>query len=275
MIKVGQFNTLKIIREASMGVFLDDGEKGILLPKRFVPEGAGLDAELDVFIYHDGEERLIATTQKPYGVVGSIVKLKCVNSTPQGAFLDNGLMKDLFVPRSMQLQGMMKNGEYLVYIYIDNQTGRIAATEKFAHVLQNDTLTVKVLEEVTLTVLRRTNIGYVVIINNQHEGVLHHNEIYRAITVGDSFSGFIKHIYEDNRIDVAAGKSGYSRVESESEKILRLLQENNGYLPYYDKSDPEAIYEFFSMSKKTFKMTVGALYKQQKISLEKTGIKLL
>jgi uncharacterized protein len=275
MIKVGQFNTLKVIRTATMGVFLDDGEKGILLPNRFLPANTKIDDELNVFIYHDGDERLIATTQTPFGIVGSIVKLKCVNTTPQGAFLDNGLMKDLFVPRNMQLQGMIKNGEYLVYIYIDTLTGRMAATEKFAHVLQNETLTVKALEEVNLTVLRRSNIGYVVIINNQHEGVLHHNEIYRPITVGDTFTGFIKHIYDDNRVDVAAGKPGYQRVENEAEKIIRLLQENNGYLPYYDKSDPEEIYSFFSMSKKTFKMTVGALYKQQKITLEKTGIKLL
>jgi len=136
-------------------------------------------------------------------------------------------------------------------------------------------LNVKLLDLVNLIVYRRTDIGYVVIINNEHTGVLHHNEIYRSIGVGDKFEGFIKKIYSDNKIDVAAGKPGYQRVEDEAGKILRLLAENDGYLPYYDKSDPEEIYEFFGMSKKTFKMTVGNLFKQKKISLEKTGIKLI
>ena len=275
MIKVGEYNTLKVAREVSFGLYLDDGAEGILLPKRFVPESAKVGDELKVFLYHDGEDRLIATTQEPKGILGDIVKLRCISVTPQGAFLDNGLMKDLFVPRSKQQMGMIPNGEYLVKIYLDEQTGRLAATERIESFLSNDVLTVKELEVVDLTVYRRTDIGYVVIINNQHTGVLHHNEIYRDITAGDKFKGFIKKIYPDNRIDVAAGKPGYNRVEDETQKILRLLKENNGYLPYYDKTSPEEIYSFFGMSKKTFKMTVGNLYKQKKISLEKAGIKLI
>jgi predicted RNA-binding protein (virulence factor B family) len=275
MIKVGEYNTLKVIREVAFGVYLDDGAEGILLPKRFMPEAVKIGDELKVFLYHDGEDRLIATTQKPKGILGDIVKLKCITVTPQGAFLDNGLMKDIFVPKSKQQYGMIPNGEYLVKIYLDEQTGRLAATEKIEPFLSNDNLTIKVLDEVDLTVYRRTDIGYVVIINNIHTGVLHHNEIYRNITAGDTFKGFIKKIYPDNRIDVVAGKPGYNRVEDEAQKIVRLLQENDGYLPYYDKSDPEEIYSFFGMSKKTFKMTVGNLYKQKKISLEKTGIRLL
>ncbi|MGG9961026.1 CvfB family protein [Ferruginibacter sp. SUN106] len=276
MIKVGEYNKLKVIREVAFGVYLDDGAEGILLPKRFMPDNVKIDDEINVFLYHDGEDRLIATTQKPKGILGDIVKLRCISVTPQGAFLDNGLMKDIFVPKSKQQRGMIPNGEYLVKIYLDEQTGRLAATEKIEPFLSNDDLTVKVLDEVDLIVYRRTDIGYVVIINNIHTGVLHHNEIYRDITAGDKFKGFIKKIYtEDNKIDVAAGKPGYNRVEDETQKILRLLNENDGYLPYYDKSDPEEIYSFFGMSKKTFKMTVGNLYKQKKISLEKTGIRLV
>jgi uncharacterized protein len=275
MIKVGEYNTLKVIREVAFGIYLDDGAEGILLPKRFMPPNVKIGDELNVFLYHDGEDRLIATTQKPKGILGDIVKLRCITVTPQGAFLDNGLMKDIFVPKSKQQRGMIPNGEYLVKIYLDEQTGRLAATEKIEAFLSNDDLTVQVLDEVDLTVYRRTDIGYVVIINNIHTGVLHHNEIYRDITAGDQFKGFIKKIYPDNKIDVSAGKPGYNRVEDETQKILRLLNENNGYLPYYDKSDPEEIYSFFGMSKKTFKMTVGNLYKQKKISLEKAGIRLV
>lgn len=275
MIRVGEYNTLNVIRETPIGVYLDDGAEGILLPNRFVPAGAKTGDSLRVFIYHDGEERLIATTQQPKGVLGDIVKLRVVSITPQGAFMDNGLMKDLFVPKSRQQRGMIPNGEYLVKIYLDEQTGRLAATEKIEGFLSNDTLTVKEKDIVDLTVYRRTDIGYVVIINNQHTGVLHHNEIYRSIGTGDRFKGFIKKIYSDNRIDVAAGKPGYDRVEDESGKILRLLQENNGFLPYHDKSDPEEIYAFFSMSKKTFKMTTGNLYRQKKIVFEEGGIRLV
>ena len=272
MVHIGQYNILKVIRKTDFGVYLDDGAEGILLPKRFVPPNTNIGEELKVFVYHDSENRAIATTQTPKGIAGDIVKLKVVSVTPQGAFLDWGLMKDLFVARSQQLMGMRVGGEYLVKVYLDEKTGRIAASEKIDSFLSNDTLTVKELDAVDLTVYRRTDIGYVVIINNIHTGVLHFNEIYRNINVGDKFQGYIKTIRPDNKIDVVLGKSGYKRVEDEIEKMLRLLEENNGYLPYNDKSDPEEIYEFFGMSKKTFKMTAGALYKQGKIRFAKEGI---
>ncbi|MBC7886718.1 MAG: RNA-binding protein [Ferruginibacter sp.] len=281
MVKVGEYNLLKVIRAVDFGVYLDDGAEGILLPKRFVPTATAIGDELKVFLYHDGEDRIIATTQKPKGILGDIVKMRAVTVTEQGAFLDMGLMKDIFVPTSKQVMGMRPNGDYLVKIYLDEQTGRIAATEKLEPYLSNEELTVKELEVVDLIVYRRTDIGYVCIINNQHTGVLHFNEIYRNIQVGDKFRGFIKKIYPESndkddrfRIDIAAGKPGYSRVEDESGKILRLLEENNGFLPYNDKSKPEDIYDFFGMSKKTFKMTTGNLYRQRVISFEDTGIRL-
>ena len=275
MVNTGEYNTMKVLRLVDFGVYLDDGAEGILLPKRFVPANLNPGDDIKVFIYHDSDDRLIATTQQPHGILGDIVKLKAVSVTAQGAFMDWGLMKDLFVAKSQQLTGMLPNGEYLVKIYRDEQTNRIAATERFDNTLSNDVLTTKVLDVVNLIVYRRTDIGYVVIINNQHTGVLHHNEIYRSIGVGDKFEGFIKKIYPDNKIDVSAGKPGYQRVEDEAGKIVRLLEENNGYLPYYDKSDPETIYEFFGMSKKTFKMTIGNLFKQKRILLEDTGIRLV
>lgn len=275
MIKVGDYNVLKVLREADFGFYLDDGAEGVLLPKRFVPEGLKVDDEIKVFIYHDSEGRLIATTQHPKGVVGEIVKLKAITVTNQGAFLDWGLMKDIFVPKSKQLGGMREGAEYLVKIYVDEQTGRVAATEKIEPFLSNENLTVKEKDIVDLVVYRRTDIGYLVIINNKHTGVLHFNEIYQNIGVGDKLKGFIKTIRAENKIDVVAGRPGYNRVEDEAEKILRLLNENGGYLPYHDKSDPDEIYNFFGISKKAFKMATGNLYKQQKITFTKTGIKLL
>ena len=275
MIKVGDYNVLRVLRETDFGFYLDDGAEGILLPTRFVPQGLKIGDEIKVLIYHDSEGRLIATTQEPKGVVGDIVKLKAVTVTNQGAFLDWGLMKDIFVPKSKQLSGMREGAEYLVKIYVDEQTGRVAATEKIEPFLSNDELTVKEKDLVDLVVYRRTDIGYVVIINNKHTGVLHFNEIYQNIGVGDRLKGFIKTIRPENKIDVVIGKPGYNRVEGGAEKILRLLSENNGYLPFHDKSDAEEIYDFFGMSKKAFKMATGSLYKQQKILFTKTGIKLV
>lgn len=257
------------------GAYLDDGGEGILLPKRFMPRDLKVEDTIRVFIYHDSEDRLIATTQKPLGILNDIVKLRTVSVTEQGAFLDFGLMKDLFVPKSQQLVGMLPNGEYVVKIYLDEQTGRIAATERIEQTLSNNILTVKDLEVVDLIVFRRTDIGYVVIINNQHTGVLHFNEIYRNIGEGDKFKGFVKKIYPDNRIDVSAGRPGYQRVEDETGKILRLLDEGSGFLEFNDKSDPETIYQVFGMSKKTFKMTIGNLYKQKKLVFEENGIRKL
>ena len=275
MVKIGDYNVLKVLRAVDFGVYLDDGAEGILLPKRFMPEGLKVDDEIRVFVYHDSEGRPIATTQQPKGVVGEIVKMKALTVTNLGAFLDWGLMKDIFVPKSKQQNFMREGGDYLVKIYIDEQTGRVAATEKLEPFLSNDELTVKEMDEVDLIVYRRTDIGYVVIINNVHTGVLHFNEIYRNIGVGDKMKGFIKTIRPENKIDVAVGQAGYKRVEGEAEKILRLLNENDGYLPYHDKSNPEEVYAFFGMSKKSFKMATGALYKQKKIEFTKTGIKLL
>lgn len=275
MIQVGKYNVLKVLRKTQTGVYLDDGADGILLPKRFVPDGIRTGEELEVFIYHDSENRLIATTQKPLGIVGDIVMLKVVSVTPHGAFLDWGLMKDLFVAKSQQLAGMRVGGYYLVKIYLDEQTNRVAATEKIDRQLSNDVLTVKEMDEVDLVVYRKSDIGYVMIINNQHIGLLHNNQIFSELKVGEHLKGFIKTIRPDNKIDVVLGKAGYKKVEDETDKLIRLLKENNGYLPYHDKSDPEAIYAFFGMSKKTFKMTVGALYKQRKIDFAKQGIILL
>jgi predicted RNA-binding protein (virulence factor B family) len=276
MVKVAEYNKLRIDRFVEFGAYLDDGDKGILLPKRFVPEGVDIDDELEVFIYHDSEDKLIATTQKPFAKVGEIAYLKAVGTTNQGAFLDWGLMKDIFVPKSKQKNTMYKDEYYFVKIYIDEQTGRVAATEKIDTLLNNETLTVKELDSIDFHIYRETNLGYSCIVNHLHEGLLHFNEVFKKLYIGDIHEGFVKKIYpETNKLDIALGKKGYEKVEGETEKILRLLQENDGYLPYHDKSEPEAIYTFFGMSKKVFKMTTGSLYKQKKIEFTQTGIKLL
>ena len=275
MIKVGDYNRLQVLRLTQTGAFLNDEKEGLLLPIRFVPADTKVDDELDVFVYHDSEGRLIATTLHPKAVVGDIAFMKVVSTTPHGAFLDWGLMKDLFVPNSKQTSSMRLGGEYLVKLYIDEQTGRVAATEYIEEGLSNEDLAVKELEIVELLIFRETELGYAVVINNKHLGLLYFNEVYQNIAIGDKVEGFIKTIRPDNKIDVALGKPGYQKVEDEAGKIMRLLKAKNGYLPYHDKSAPEEIYDVFGMSKKVFKMTVGKLYKEKKIELTKTGMKLI
>lgn len=273
-VQAGYWNKLKVVKQVDFGLYLDGGEAGeILLPKRFAPQDAKPGDELDVFIYHDSENRLIATTQEPKGVVGDIVALSCVSTTNQGAFLDWGLMKDIFVPLSQQTSHMVKGGRYLVGIYVDEQTARVAATERFERMLSEYPEGLKEKEKVSLTIWRQSDLGYVVIINNRYTGILYFSDVYRDYDPGDTLQGFIKTIREDGKIDVAPGEAGYARVEDAGDKVWRLLEEQNGYLPYNDKSDPAEIHDFFGMSKKTFKMATGGLFKAGKIEFTKTGIK--
>jgi len=278
MIQAGIYHTLKVARKVDFGYYLTDGSDEILLPARFVPKGVKEGDLLEVFVYHDSDNRLISTTQKPKGIAGEIVLLQVVSTTEQGAFMDWGLMKDIFVPKSQQVARMHQGQSYLVLIYVDQQTGRVAATEKFHDHLANDTLTVKEMEQVSLTVWQKTDIGYKMIINNRHTGVLHFNEVFRELNYGERLEGFVKHIGPGTgtgqTIDLVLGAPGYQRVAGEREKILQMLKEHDGYLPYNDKTPPEEIYQVFGMSKKTFKMTLGNLYKEKIITLTKTGFRL-
>ncbi len=274
--QVGRFNTLTVAKGVEFGLYMDGGPLGeILLPKRFVPYGAAEGDKLEVFLYHDSDNRLIATTQTPNGVVGDIVAMRVVSKTGQGAFMDWGLMKDLFVPLSQQLSRMHEGEKYLVQLYIDEQTGRVAGTEKFNRTLSNEELSVVVGEPADILVWRQTDIGYSVIVNNKHTGVLHYSDVFGELEVGDKKRGYIKTIRPENKLDAALGERGYGRVTSEGERILQALRDAGGYLPLHDRSEPEEIYSLLGMSKKVFKMGIGALYRQRMIEMAKTGIKLV
>jgi predicted RNA-binding protein (virulence factor B family) len=271
----GSYHTLSVVKLVDFGAYLDGGEHGeILLPKRFAPKGLKAGDELEVFIYHDSDNKLIATTQKPFAQVGDIQVMDVVDTNRQGAFLDWGLMKDLFLPLSQQRSVLYKGMRIPVYVYLDKQTGRVAATEKFNQYLDNETLTVQENEEVDLLVSRETELGYEVFVNNKHIGLMYFSDVFGDMAIGDRLKGFVKRILEDNKLDIMPGERGYKRIESEVEKVWRMLQEHDGYLPYNDKSAPEEIYTYFGMSKKAFKMATGALYKQKKISFTQTGIRV-
>jgi uncharacterized protein len=275
MVNVGEYNTLKVVKEVDFGMYLDGNPDEILLPKRYVPAGLKIDDEINVFVYHDNEGRLIATTDRPVAVVGEIAMMQVASVTPHGAFLKWGIMKDVFIPLSYMEHRMKEGDKRLVMLVIDAQTGRVTATEKIDHFLSNLELTIKINDEVDLVIFQKTDIGYKVIINSKHMGVLHYNEVFRELEIGEKLKGFIKNLRPGNKIDVSPGTKGYTRVKSEEDRIIELLRNNSGYLPYNDKSDPETIYAFFGMSKKTFKMTLGALYKKRQIEFTQTGTKLV
>jgi predicted RNA-binding protein (virulence factor B family) len=275
-INVGQFNLMRVDRKVDFGFYMDDGAEGILLPKRFVPSGLQVDDTISVFVYHDSDNRLIATTQEPLAVVGDIAALKVVEVTSQGAFLDWGLMKDLFVPVSQQLSTMRLGGKYLVKLYIDAQTGRVAATEKIDKQISNDNLTVKEGEKVKIQVYRESEIGYVVIVNQIHQGLVYKNEVFTHLHIGQFIDeAFVKKIREDNKLDIGLVKQGGEKLADDNQKIISLLKSHKGFLPYHDKSAPDDIYAFFGMSKKAFKMNVGILYKLKLITIEEDGIHLV
>ena len=274
-INVGQFNLMRVDRKVDFGFYMDDGAEGILLPKRFVPSGLQIGDTISVFVYHDSDNRLIATTQEPLAVVGDIAALKVVEVTSQGAFLDWGLMKDLFVPVSQQLSTMRLGGKYLVKLYIDGQTGRVAATEKIDKQISNDHLTVKEGEKVKVQVYRESEIGYVVIVNQVHQGLVYKNEVFTHLHIGQFIDeAFVKKIKEGNKLDIGLGKQGGEKLADDHQKIISLLKTHKGFLPYHDKSAPDDIYAFFGMSKKAFKMNVGMLYKLKLITIEEDGIHL-
>lgn len=275
MAEIGKLNSLRVVKEVDFGLYLDGGEHGeILLPKRYVPESAKPEDMLEVFIYLDSEDRIIATTETPYIMVGEFACLKAVAVTPMGAFLDWGLMKDLFVPFREQKLKMEEGRWYIVTVYLDPETKRLVASAKIEKFLDNLPPDYEAGQEVDLLIAGETDLGFNAIINNKHLGVIYRNEIFQPLRKGDRIKGYIKKIREDEKIDLLLQKPGYAKVDDISLKIVDVLKKHNGFLPVTDKSDPDAIYELFGVSKKTYKKAIGVLFKFQIIDIEDKGIRL-
>ena len=276
MVEIGKYNTLKIVKDLDFGVYLDGGDGvEILLPARYVPKNVKPGDEVEVFIYHDNEGRLIATTAKPLAQVGEFqfMEVKSVNNT--GAFLEWGLMKDLLVPFKEQKMPMREGKWYLVYVHVDHVTGRIVASARVDKYLDNVIPDYSFNQEVDLLVAEKTEIGYKVIINNTHWGLVYHSEVFQRLEKGEHVKGYIKEVREDEKIDVSLTPLGYQKVEGISKIILDSLKAQGGYIAVHDKSEPELIYSLFRCSKKAFKQAIGALYKQKIINLETEGIRLI
>ncbi len=277
MLQIGNYNTLRVVKEVDFGIYLDGGEEfgEILMPKRYVHEGTEVDSEIEVFIYNDSEDRLIATTEHPYAEVGEFkfLRVKAVNQT--GAFLDWGLMKDLLVPYREQRSKMIEGGTYLVYIYLDAESNRIAASAKVNKYLDNVMPAYDEGEEVSLLIAEKTDLGYKAIIQNTHWGMIYENEVFTPLVIGSYVKGYIKKIREDDKIDVSLQKDGYEQVDAISQGILEKLTEAGGFLAVSDKSPAEMVYQMFGISKKNFKKAIGALYKKKIITIDKEGIRLV
>jgi uncharacterized protein len=276
MVLLGKVNPLKVVKIVDFGVYLDGGSDGeILLPKRYVPEVCEIGDTVPVFIYNDSEDRLIATTEKPYAMVGEFAALEVVEVNEVGAFLDWGLMKNLMVPFREQKIKMEEGRRYPVFVFVDFDSKRITASAKIEKFVDESKPELEVGQEVDLLIYKKTDMGWKAVINQQYTGVLYDNEIFKEIHTGETLKGFVKQIRPDDKIDLMLQKAGFEKIDDFALKLHSLLKEADGYLPFTDKSPSQDIYEAFGISKKTFKKAVGDLYKKRQILLEPDGIRLV
>ena len=277
MIEQGKFVRLNIVKRSTFGLFLgDEAGEEVLLPNKYCTDSMKPGLEVDVFIYRDSEDRKVATTLTPKILFHEFALLKVTAVAKVGAFMDWGLEKDLMVPFREQPQNMVEGRWYIVYLDLDEKSDRLYASNRVERYLQNDNLTVSEGDEVSLVVWQKTDLGYTVIVDHIHKGLVLENEIFQDLNVGEKLKGYVKNIREDHKIDVSLQAIGYLKFnDKNSELIYKALQENQGFLPFTDKSSPEDIYAQFGMSKKAFKKSIGALYKKKKILIETSGIRLL
>jgi len=277
MIELGKYNTLTVVKSVDFGIYLDGGEGlEILMPTKYVPEGTKEGDELRCFVYQDSEARLIATTEHPYAIVGQFASLKINSVNAVGAFADWGTSKELLIPHREQTVKMEEGHRYIIYIYVDSVSGRIVGTAKIDKYLDNVPPSYEENEEIDALVWKPTPLGYKVIVNGQHTGLIYKNQIFQPVRVGEHLRAWVKGIREDDKIDLMLQPMGYrNMIDGVEATVLKALHNNNGFLPLTDKSDPDLIADKLQCSKKNFKKAIGALYKQGRISLDDDGIRMI
>lgn len=274
-IELGKFNRLEVVKEVDFGMYLDGGDEGeILLPARYVPEGCQIGDILNVFLYLDNEERLIATTLTPLVQVGEFACLEVAWVNQFGAFLNWGLMKDLFVPFSEQKMKMQVGKKYIVHAHLDDESYRIVASAKVDHYLSKEKAEYQPGEEVNILIWQKTDLGFKAIIENKFGGLLYDSEIFQPLHTGMVLKAYVKQIREDGKIDLVLQKPGFEKVDDFSKTLLEYIREHDGYTSLNDKSPADDIYAAFGVSKKTFKKAVGDLYKKHLVVLQEDGIRL-
>lgn len=274
-IELGKFNTLRVVKEVDFGMYLDGGEEGeILLPSRYVPENCKPGDELTVFIYLDNEERLVATTLTPLVQVGEFACLEVAWINQYGAFLNWGLMKDLFVPFREQKMKMQVGKQYVIHAHLDDESYRIVASAKVDCYLSKEKAPYEPGQEVSILIWQKTDLGFKAIIENRYSGLLYESEIFQPLHTGMTLKAYVKQVREDGKIDLILQKPGQGKVEDFAATLLDYIREQGGHITLHDKSPAEEIYDTFGVSKKTFKKAVGDLYKKHLVSLQENGIEL-
>lgn len=275
MMQLGEFNTLTILRETDPGLFLGDEEENeVLLPHRYKPKEYKIGDKIDVFLYLDNEERPIATTDEPYLTLHTFGYLRCSDVNSYGAFMDWGLVKQLFVPFKEQARPMKIGNWYIVYLYLDEKTNRLVGSSKSNKYLDNQNMTLEKFDEVDIMVTHLTEKGANVIINGKHKGLIFIDDIFEDIRTGDRMKAYIKKVREDKKVDVVLQAPGYKSIEPNAQYLLDELKASGGFLPYHDKTDPDIIKNELGLSKKSFKKAVGSLYKDKQILITDKGIEL-
>ena len=275
MIEIGRYNTLKIAREREQGLYLEDAEGDeVLLPNRYVPQNYEIDDEIKVFVYLDNEERPVATTDTPTIVRDDFALLRCNEVSKIGAFLDFGLVKELFCPFKEQAFKMREGQWYLVHCYLDEETERLVASSKTKRFLDNTNVDLAKFDKVDVIISHRSDIGMNVIVNKKYAGLIHNDDLYKEVSVGDEYQGVVKKVHNNKKLDITLREIGFRALEPNAKKLLTVLKDNNGFLPLHDKSDPEQIKDELEMSKKSFKKAIGNLYKQKQSEIKPDGIYL-
>lgn len=274
-IRLGDYNRMTVVKTVDFGVYLDGGEEGeVLLPARYVPDGCKEGDELEVFVYLDNEERLVATTQTPHAKVGDFACLEVSWVNEYGAFLNWGLMKDLFCPFREQKMKMEKGKSYIVHVHIDNESHRIVASAKVERYFDPSFPPYRYGDEVGLLVWQKTDLGFKVIVDNRYAGLVYSNQIFREIRTGDRMKGYIEAVREDGKIDVMLQPTGWRMTKETADVLLDYLETHQGVCRLTDKSPAEDIYQAFQVSKKSYKKAVGDLYKRRLITIEEDCIRL-
>jgi len=276
MLFIGKYNYLTIQRLTSVGMFLSDVEgEEVLLPNQYLTDDMKIDDTIKVFVYLDSEDRPVATTETPKIIRNEFAYLEVTDVTEYGAFMDWGLIKDLFVPFREQSTPMQVGEWHVVFLYLDQKSSRLLASTKVDRYLENDRLLVKEGDEVDLLIFRKTDLGFNAVVNQYHNGLIYANEVFRELKVGDSLKGYVKKIRDENKLDISLQKTGFEIVEPIGQQILDEIKKQNGFLELSDRSTPEEINKRLQISKKIFKKAIGGLYKQGLIKITDDGLYLV
>ncbi len=275
MINIGEYNELEVVKQLDFGIYLRADDVEILMPTKWVPAGTQIGDTLKVFVFRDSDDRLIATTVTPLATANTFAFLEVKQANNFGAFLYWGMDKDLLVPFREQPIKMEQGKSYVVYVYVDETTNRLVASVKLNRYLHNDNIKVMDGDMVDLLIYSETPMGFNAIVNNMYSGLIYKNEIFETIRVGDSVKGFVKHVREDNKIDLSLQKSGFELVDDVKWRILKMMKEENGFLCLSDSSSPEEIKAKLQISKKAFKKAIGALYRERLVKLTDKGVVLV